>query len=145
MIAALNNAILLSEPTIVRMLRASASKRQVRSSAGTGKTNLENEILDTAGNYEQASAKGDYEIRPDIGMISDNITLDKLLSDIDQQIEILTAMAQDNLILNEQLRLLNESRDFLIAQELEISRMAELIDEDQLGELLSIVERPSDE
>ena len=145
MIAAPNNAILLSEPTIVRMLRAAASKRQIRSSAGTGRTNLENEILDTAGNYEQASAKGDYEIRPDIGMISDNITLDKLLSDIDQQIEILTAMAQDNLILNEQLRLLNESRDFLIAQELEISRMTELIDEDQLDEMLSIVEKPSDD
>ena len=145
MIAALNNAILLSEPTIVSMLRAAASKRQVRSGAGTGRTNLENEILDTAGNYEQASAKGDYEIRPDIGMISDNITLDKLLSDIDQQIEILTAMAQDNLILNEQLRLLNESRDFLIAQELEISRMAELIDEDRLDEMLSIVEKPSDD
>ncbi|MAM79823.1 MAG: hypothetical protein CMP89_03625 [Gammaproteobacteria bacterium] len=106
---------------------------------------LKNEILDTTGNYEQASAKGDYEIRPDIGMISDNITLDKLLSDIDQQIEILTAMAQDNLILNEQLRLLNESRDFLIAQELEISRMAELIDEDRLDEMLSIVEKPSDD
>ena len=145
MIAALNNAILLSEPTIVSMLSAAASKRQVRSGAGTGRTNLENEILDTAGNYEQASAKGDYEIRPDIGMISDNITLDKLLSDIDQQIEILTAMAQDNLILNEQLRLLNESRDFLIAQELEISRMAELIDEDRLDEMLSIVEKPSDD
>tara|TARA_B100002051_G_scaffold270126_1_gene302515 strand:- start:643 stop:1080 length:438 start_codon:yes stop_codon:yes gene_type:complete len=144
-IAALNNAILLSEPTIVRMLKAAASKRQVRSSAGTGRTNLENEILDTAGNYEQASTKGDYEIRPDIGMISDNITLDKLLSDIDQQIEILTAMAQDNLILNEQLRLLNESRDFLIAQDLEISRMAQLIDEDRLDEMLSIVEKPSDD
>ena len=141
----MDNAILLPEPAIICMLRAAASRRQITSSAGTGRTNLENEILDTAGNYEQASAKGDYEVRPDIGMISDNITLDKLLSDIDQQIEILTAMAQDNLILNEQLRLLNESRDFLIAQELEISRMTELIDEDRLDEMLSIVEKPSDD
>ena len=106
---------------------------------------LKDEILDTAGNYEQASAKGDYEIRPDIGMISDNITLDKLLSDIDQQIELLMAIAQDNLILNEQLRLLNESREFLITQELEISRMAALIDDDSLGELLSLVERQPDD
>ena len=78
---------------------------------------LKNEILDTTGNYEQASAKGDYEIRPDIGMISDNITLDKLLSDIDQQIEILTAMAQDNLILKHNLPLVNEHRDSQIPQE----------------------------
>ena len=78
-------------------------------------------------------------------MISDNITLDKLLSDIDQQIELLMAIAQDNLILNEQLRLLNESREFLITQELEISRMAALIDDDALGELLSLVERQPDD
>tara|TARA_B100000405_G_C16371893_1_gene295826 strand:+ start:280 stop:516 length:237 start_codon:yes stop_codon:yes gene_type:complete len=78
-------------------------------------------------------------------MISDNITLDKLLSDIDQQIELLMAIAQDNLILNEQLRLLNESREFLITQELEISRMAALIDDDSLGELLSLVERQPDD
>ena len=78
-------------------------------------------------------------------MISNNITLDKLLSDIDQQIEVLTAIAQDNLILNEQLRLLNESRELLLTQELEISRLAELIDEDSIGEQLSIVERQVEE
>ena len=78
-------------------------------------------------------------------MISNNITLDKLLSDIDQQIEVLTAIAQDNLILNEQLRLLNESRELLLTQELEISRLAELIDEDSIGEQLSIVDRQVEE
>ena len=74
-------------------------------------------------------------------MISDDITLDKLINDIDQQIEVLTAIAKDNLILNEQLRLLNESSDVLRAQELEISRLAELIDDQLLDERLSIIDR----
>ena len=78
-------------------------------------------------------------------MISDDITLDKLISDIDQQIEVLTAIAKDNLILNEQLRLLNESSDVLRAQELEISRLAELIDDQLLDERLSIIDRQTAE
>ena len=78
-------------------------------------------------------------------MISDDITLDKLINDIDQQIEVLTAIAKDNLILNEQLRLLNESRDVLRAQELEISRLAGLIDDQLLDERLSIIDRQTAE
>ena len=78
-------------------------------------------------------------------MISDDITLDKLINDIDQQIEVLTAIAKDNLILNEQLRLLNESSDVLRAQELEISRLAELIDDQLLDERLSITDRQTAE
>ena len=73
-------------------------------------------------------------------MISEDITLDKLINEIDQQIEILTAIAQDNLILNEQLRLLNESKDMLLIQELEIRRLSELIDDELLVERLSIIE-----
>ncbi len=59
-------------------------------------------------------------------MISQEITLDKLIADIDQQIEILTAIANDNdnAILTEQLRLLNESRKTLLFQELEMNRLA---------------------
>ena len=78
-------------------------------------------------------------------MISDDITLDKLINDIDQQIEVLTAIAKDNLILNEQLRLLNESSDVLRAQELEISRLAKLIDDQLLDERLSIIDRQTAE
>ena len=78
-------------------------------------------------------------------MISDEITLDKLINDIDQQIEVLTAIAKDNLILNEQLRLLIESSDVLRAQELEISRLAELIDDQLLDERLSIIDRQTAE
>ena len=78
-------------------------------------------------------------------MISNDITLDKLINDIDQQIEVLTAIAKDNLILNEQLRLLNESSDVLRAQELEISRLAGLIDDQLLDERLSIIDRQTAE
>ena len=78
-------------------------------------------------------------------MITQNITLDKLISDIDQQIEVLTAIAKDNLILNEQLRLLNESKELLKAQELEIERLSELIEEDFLTERLSIIDQNTDE
>ena len=78
-------------------------------------------------------------------MISDDITLDKLINDIDQQIEVLTAIAKDNLILNEQLRLLNESSDILRAQELEINRLADLIDDQLLDERLSIIDRQTAE
>ena len=74
-------------------------------------------------------------------MISDDITLDKLIHDIDQQIEILTAISQDNPILIEQLRLLNESRELLLNQEMEMSRLAELIDPDITDERLSIIDR----
>ena len=74
-------------------------------------------------------------------MISEDITLDKLIGDIDQQIEILTAIAQDSPILVEQLRLLNESRDLLLSQAIEISRLSELIDDELLEERLSIIDQ----
>ena len=78
-------------------------------------------------------------------MISEDITLDKLINEIDQQIEVLTAIAQDNLILNEQLRLLSESKDILLIQELEIRRLSELIDDEFLAERLSIIEREAED
>ena len=78
-------------------------------------------------------------------MITENITLDKLISDIDIQIEVLTAIAKDNLILNEQLRLMNESRELLKAQELEIGRLSQLIDEDFFSENLSIIDQNAED
>ena len=78
-------------------------------------------------------------------MITQNITLDKLISAIDRQLEVLTAIAKDTPILNEQLRLLNESRELLKAQELEIERLSELIEEDFLTERLSIIDQHTDE
>jgi len=65
-------------------------------------------------------------------VISQEIALDKLIDDIDVQIEILTAISDNNAILSEQLRLLYESREQLLGQNLEISRLSELIDPDNL-------------
>ena len=78
-------------------------------------------------------------------VITENMTLDKLISDIDKQIEVLTAIAKDNLILNEQLRLMNESRELLKAQELEIGRLSQLIDEDFFSESLSIIDQNTED
>ena len=78
-------------------------------------------------------------------MITDNITFDKLLSDIDLQIELLNAIAADNAILNEQLRLLLESREMLVFQEMEMHRLGDLIDQDELIDHTSIIEQQADE
>ena len=71
-------------------------------------------------------------------VISDDIDVDKLLEDIDQQIEIVAAIAGDNAILTEQLRLLQESREIIVSQELEIGRLAELIDPDDLEDFSTL-------
>ncbi len=78
-------------------------------------------------------------------MISQEITLDKLIEDIDSQLEILTAIAADNAILNEQLRLLNETRELLLSQELEMNRLADLIDPDVDHQQASIHDQLVDE
>ena len=78
-------------------------------------------------------------------MISDDISFDKLLADIDQQIEILTAIAGDNAILTEQLRLLNESRDLLLFQDAELERLEELLDPDENQERFAIIDRIADD
>ena len=78
-------------------------------------------------------------------MITDNITFDKLLSDIDLQIEVLNAIAADNPILNEQLRLLLESREMLLFQEMEMHRLEDLIDQDELGDHTAIIDQQADE
>jgi len=73
-------------------------------------------------------------------MISQEITLDKLLDDIESQIEILMAIAQDSTILTEQLRLLHEARDLLRSQDLEIVRLTELIDPDDFTDFSTSLE-----
>ncbi len=78
-------------------------------------------------------------------MITDNITFDKLLSDIDLQIEVLNAIAADNPILNEQLRLLLESREMLVFQEMEMHRLEDLIDQDELGDHTAAIDQQADE
>jgi hypothetical protein len=78
-------------------------------------------------------------------LITDNITFDKLLSDIDLQIEVLNAIAADNPILNEQLRLLLESREMLVLQQMEMHRLEDLIDQDELGDHTAIIDQQADE
>ena len=78
-------------------------------------------------------------------MITDNITFDKLLSDIDLQIEVLNAIAADNPILNEQLRLLLESREMLLLQEMEMHRLEDLIDHNDLGDHSTTIDQQADE
>jgi len=78
-------------------------------------------------------------------MLSEDITLDKLIDDIDQQIEILLAIAGDNAILVEQLRLLHEAREFMLYQELEKSRLLDLLDPDLLLDHTTMIDQFADE
>ena len=77
-------------------------------------------------------------------MITDNITFDKLLPDMDLQIEVLNAISAENLILNEQLRLLLESREMLIFQQIEIHRLGALIEDDELGDHTYLIDQQTD-
>ena len=77
-------------------------------------------------------------------MLSEDITLDKLIADIDVQIEVLLAIAGDNPILVEQLRVLGEARELLIYQELEMNRLIELIDPDNLDDHSTMIDRYRD-
>jgi hypothetical protein len=73
-------------------------------------------------------------------MLSENINLDKLITDIEQQIDIISAIAADNAILNEQLRLLHESREMILNQQLEIERLAEILGSENLSDHLTIID-----
>tara|TARA_R110002110_G_scaffold208970_2_gene421235 strand:- start:568 stop:813 length:246 start_codon:yes stop_codon:yes gene_type:complete len=73
-------------------------------------------------------------------VLTGDIDLDKLLEDIEQQLEILSAIAADNAILNEQLRLLSAAREALINQELENGRLIEMIDPDADLDFSTIME-----
>lgn len=74
-------------------------------------------------------------------MVSSNINIDKLVDDIDQQIEILLAIAGDNAILGEQLRLLLESRETILNQGLEIERLEGMIDPDDFDDHSTMIDR----
>ena len=77
-------------------------------------------------------------------MISEDIYLDKLIADIDEQIEVIGAIAGDSAILLEQFRILQECRDVLVNQSLNIERLSELIDEEKHPELTMILEANQD-
>ena len=77
-------------------------------------------------------------------MISEDIALDKLIADIDEQIEVVGAIAGDSAILVEQFRILQECRDGLVNQNLDIQRLSELIDEEDLPDFTTILEANQD-
>ena len=77
-------------------------------------------------------------------MISEDIALDKLIADIDEQIEVVGAIAGDSAILVEQFRILQECRDALVNQNLNIQRLSELIDEEDLPDFTTILEAHQD-
>ena len=75
-------------------------------------------------------------------MITSDIHLDKLLADLDQQLEILTAIAGDNALLTEQLRILHECREAIVWQTLEMERLAEQLSDELDPQGLTIVDLP---
>ena len=77
-------------------------------------------------------------------MISEDIALDKLIADIDEQIEVVGAIDGDSAILVEQFRILQECRDALVNQNLNIQRLSELIDEENLPDFTTILEANQD-
>ena len=77
-------------------------------------------------------------------MMSEDIALDKLIADIDEQIEVVGAIAGDSAILVEQFRILQECRDALVNQNLNIQRLSELIDEENLPDFTTILEANQD-
>ena len=76
--------------------------------------------------------------------MSEDIALDKLIADIDEQIEVVGAIAGDSAILVEQFRILQECRDALVNQNLNIQRLSELIDEENLPDFTTILEANQD-
>ena len=77
-------------------------------------------------------------------MISEDIALDKLIADIDEQIEVVGAIAGDSAILVVQFRILQEYRDALFNQNLNIQRLSELINEEDLPDFTTILEANQD-
>ena len=58
-------------------------------------------------------------------VITEDVSRDKLIADIDQQIQILSVIAQGNPILTEQLRLLHEAREAVLNQQPKKARLAD--------------------
>jgi len=59
-------------------------------------------------------------------MLSEDITTDQILTEINEQIELLEAMADRNVILAELLRVMREAKALIKSQTLQIQRLEEL-------------------
>ena len=78
-------------------------------------------------------------------MISEDITSDQILAEIDEKIELLEAMADRNVILAELLLVMQEAKALIKSQILQIQRLEDLIDFENLPELLSVLSQTESE
>ena len=78
-------------------------------------------------------------------MISEDITTDQILAEIDEKIELLEAMADRNVILAELLLVMQEAKALIKSQILQIQRLEDLIDFENLPELLSVLSQTESE
>lgn len=78
-------------------------------------------------------------------MISEDITTDQILTEIDEKIELLEAMADRNVILAELLQTMQEARALIKSQILQIQRLEELVDFENLPELSTVIAQTDSE
>ena len=78
-------------------------------------------------------------------MISEDITTDQILAEIDEKIELLEAMADRNVILAELLQVMQEAKALIKSQILQIQRLEDLIDFENIPELLSVLSQTESE
>lgn len=73
-------------------------------------------------------------------MLSEDITTDQIMADIDQQLELLEMMADKNLILSDIKRVFLEARALITSQNLQLLRLEDLIDSESLSEIPTLIE-----
>jgi hypothetical protein len=78
-------------------------------------------------------------------MISEDITTDHILAEMDEKIELLEAMADKNVILAELLHITREAKALIKSQILQIQRLEDLVDFENLPELSIILPQTENE
>ncbi len=78
-------------------------------------------------------------------MLSEDITTDQIVADIDQQLELLEMMADKNLILADIKRVFLEARALITSQNLQLQRLEDLIDFENLSEIPTIIDSVIDD
>jgi hypothetical protein len=83
--------------------------------------------------------------RCDKNMISEDITTDQILAEMDEKIELLEAMADKNVILAELLHIIREAKALIKSQILQIQRLEDLVDFENVPELSTILPQTENE
>lgn len=78
-------------------------------------------------------------------MLSEDITTDQIIADIDQQLDLLEMMADKNLILADIKRVFLETRALITSQNLQLQRLEGLIDFESLSEIPTIIDAVIDD